>query len=106
MSFLRRLSGLCLRDRVKTSNIWGKHPFLVELSQLRRFRHLVRFPAGRFPLKVFFQAHPTDRKPPGRLITYRRDYISLLAWKHLGFPQEELEGVAGERRMSGFPYLV
>jgi len=44
-----------------------------------------------------FRARPTGRRPQGRPRTPWRDYISLLAWECLGIPQEELEGVIGER---------
>jgi len=51
-------------------------------------------PPGRLPLEVF-RAHSTGRRPRGR--TRWRDYISHLAWEHLGISQEELECVAGEK---------
>ena len=58
MSFLRRVAGLTLRDRVRSSDIWEElrvEPLLlwVERSQLRWFGHLVRMPPGRLPGKVF-----------------------------------------------------
>ena len=101
MSFLRRVTGLRLRDKVRSSDIWreiGVEPLLllVERSQLRWFGHLTRMPPGRLPLEVF-RARPTGRRPRGRPRTSWRDYISLLAWKRLGIPQEELESVAGEK---------
>ena len=101
MSFLPRVAGLSLRDRVRSSDIWrelGVEPLLlrVERSQLRWFRHLTRMPPGRLPLEVF-RARPTGRRPRGRPRTRWRDYISLLAWEHLGIPQEELDSVAGEK---------
>lgn len=101
MSFLRRVAGLSLRDRVRSSDIrreLGVEPLLlrVERSQLRWFGHLIRMPPGRLPLEVF-RARPTGRRPRGRPRARWRDYISLLAWERLGIPQEELECVAGER---------
>ena len=101
MSFLRRVAGLSLRDSVRSSDIrreLGVEPLLlrVERSQLRWFGHLTRMPPGRLPLEVF-RARPTGRRPRGRPRTRWRDYISLLAWEHLGIPQEELESVAGEK---------
>lgn len=51
---------------------------------------------GCLPLEVF-KEHPTERRHWDRPRTQRRVYISSLAWKHLWFLQEELEGVYGER---------
>jgi len=103
MSFLRRVAGLSLRERVGSSDIrreLGVEPLLlrVERSQLRWFGHLIRTPPGRLPLEVF-QAPPTGRRPRGRPRTRWRDYISQLAWERLGIPQNELENVAGEREV-------
>jgi len=105
MSFLCRVAGLSLRDRVRSSDIQrelGVEPLLlrIERSQLRWFGHLIRMPPGRLPLEVF-RARPTGRSPRGRPRTRWRDYISLLAWEHLGIPQVELESVAGEKEAWG-----
>ncbi|KAM4590384.1 uncharacterized protein V3H82_004354 [Fundulus diaphanus] len=101
MSFLRSVSGLSLRDRVRSSVIRGGlrvEPLLlhVERSQLRWLGHLVRMPPGRLPGEVF-RARPTGRRPRGRPRTRWRDYVSRLAWERLGIPPEELAQVAGER---------
>ncbi|KAK3518551.1 hypothetical protein QTP70_001607 [Hemibagrus guttatus] len=53
-------------------------------------------PPGRLPGEVF-RACPTGKKPWGKPRTSWRDYVSRLAWKHLGVPPEELEEVSGER---------
>ena len=69
MSFLRRLAGLSLRERVRNSDTQER--LRVELlllllhvgrSQLRWFRHLVRMPPGRLPGEVF-EACPSERRP-------------------------------------------
>ncbi|KAJ7993845.1 hypothetical protein DPEC_G00258930 [Dallia pectoralis] len=70
MGFLRKVAGLSLRDRVRSSVIreeLGVEPLLlcVERSQLRWFGHLVRMPPGRLPREVF-QARPAGRRPRGR----------------------------------------
>ena len=70
MSFLRRVAGVSLRDRVRSSVIrerLGVESLLlcVERSQLRWFGHLVRMPPGRLPREVF-QACPAGRRPRGR----------------------------------------
>ncbi|KAI3364874.1 hypothetical protein L3Q82_000929 [Scortum barcoo] len=100
MSFLRRVAGRSLRDRVRSSvtrEELGVEPLLlrIERSQLRWLGHLFRMPPGRLPREVF-QACPTGRRPPdGRPRTRWRDYVSRLAWEHLGVPPEELEEVSG-----------
>jgi len=70
MSFLRRVAGLSLRDRVRSLEIrreLGVEPPLlhIERSQLRWFGHLIRMPPGRLLLEVF-RARPTGRRPRGR----------------------------------------
>ncbi|KAK0137883.1 putative RNA-directed DNA polymerase from transposon X-element [Merluccius polli] len=75
MSFLRRVAGLSLRDRVRSLVIWeelGVDPILlrVERSQMRWLGHLVRMPPGRLPGEVF-RARPTGRRPRGRPKTRR-----------------------------------
>ena len=103
MSFLRRVAGLSLRDRVRSSVIrerLGVEPLLlrVERSQMRWLVHLIRMPPGHLPGEVF-RARPTGRRPRGRPRTRWRDYVSRLAWERLGIPQEELDHVAGVREV-------
>ncbi|KAK0156607.1 LINE-1 reverse transcriptase [Merluccius polli] len=100
MSFLCRVAGLSLRDRVRSSVIreeLGVDLLLlrVERSQMRWLGHLVRMPPGCLPGEVF-RARPTGRRPRGRPRTRWRDYVSRLAWERLGIPQEELDKMAGE----------
>uniref|UniRef100_A0A8C6PEM1 ribonuclease H n=1 Tax=Nothobranchius furzeri TaxID=105023 RepID=A0A8C6PEM1_NOTFU len=90
MSFLRKVAGLSLRDRVRRSVIreeLGVEPLLfhIERSQLRWLSHLVRMPPGHLPGEVF-RARPTGRRPKGRPRTRWRDYGSHLAREHLGIP--------------------
>jgi len=97
MSFLHRVAGLSLRDRVRSSDIRRElrvEPLhlRIEKSQLRCFGHLIWMPPGRLPLEVF-QARPTSRRSRGRPRTRWRDYIC----ERLGIPENELENVAGER---------
>ena len=73
MSFLRRVAGLSLRDRVKIFAIQKALTveFLLlrtERSQMRWLRYLIRMPPGRLLVEVFRQC-PTGRSPPGRLRT-------------------------------------
>ncbi|TWW71626.1 hypothetical protein D4764_16G0001230 [Takifugu flavidus] len=103
LSFLRRVAGLPLRDRVRSSAIreeLGVEPLLlhVERSQMRWLGHLVRMPPGRLPGEVF-RACPSSRRPPGRPRTRWKDYVSRLVWERVGIPPDELEEVAGEREV-------
>ncbi len=103
MSFLRRVAGRSLRDRVRSSVT--REELRVELlllhierGQLRWLGHLFRMPPGLLPGKVF-RARPTGRRPRGRPRTRWRDYVSRLAWERLGVPPEELEDVSREREV-------
>ncbi|XP_051775984.1 uncharacterized protein LOC127526050 [Erpetoichthys calabaricus] len=103
MSFLRRVSGLSLKDRVRSSVIregLRLEPLLlrIERSQMRWLGHLIRMPTGLLPGEVLW-ARLTGRRPRGRPWTRWRDYVSWLAWVRLGILQEELEEVAGERKL-------
>ncbi|KAK3520692.1 hypothetical protein QTP70_030558, partial [Hemibagrus guttatus] len=101
MSFLRRVAGRSLRDKVRSSvtrEELGVEPLLlhIERGQLRWLGHLFRMPPGRLPGEVF-RACPTGKRPRGRPRTRWRDYVSWLAWERLRVPPEELEEVSGER---------
>uniref|UniRef100_A0A672GTN4 Reverse transcriptase domain-containing protein n=4 Tax=Salarias fasciatus TaxID=181472 RepID=A0A672GTN4_SALFA len=103
MSFLRRVAGRSLRDRVRSSvtrEELGVEPLLlhIERNQLRWLGHLFRMPPGRLPREVF-RACPTGRRPRGRPRTRWRDYVSRLAWERLGILPEELEEVSGDREV-------
>ena len=67
LSFLRRVAGLGLRDKVRSSDIQEElrvEPLLlhVERSQLRCFGHLVRMSPGRLPGEAFL-AYPSRKRP-------------------------------------------
>ncbi|KAK3527289.1 hypothetical protein QTP86_018597 [Hemibagrus guttatus] len=99
MSFLRRVAGRSLRDRVRSSVTregLGVEPLLlhIERGQLRWLGHLFRMPPGHLPGEVF-RACPTGKRPWGRPRTCWRDYVSRLAWERLGVPPEELVEVSG-----------
>ncbi|KAK3533936.1 hypothetical protein QTP70_034935, partial [Hemibagrus guttatus] len=103
MSFLCRVAGLSLRDRVRSSVTWeelGVEPLLlhIERGQLRWLGHLFRMPPGCLPGEGF-RACPTGKRPQGRPRTRWRDYVFRLAWERLGVPPEELEEVAREREV-------
>ncbi|TWW74389.1 hypothetical protein D4764_14G0003920 [Takifugu flavidus] len=101
MSFLRRVAGLSLRDRVRSLDIregLGVEPLVLHIkrSQLGWLGHLARMSSELLPLEVFWTC-PTGRRPCGRPRMRWRDYISRLAWERLGVSPEELMEVAGER---------
>ncbi|KAK3517257.1 hypothetical protein QTP70_001616, partial [Hemibagrus guttatus] len=101
MSFLLRVAGHSLRDRVRSSvtrEELGVEPLLlhIERGQLKWLGHLFRMPPGRLPGEVF-QACPTGKRPRGRPRTRWRDCVFRLACERLGVPPEELEEVAKER---------
>ncbi|KAK3508670.1 hypothetical protein QTP70_003319 [Hemibagrus guttatus] len=103
ISFLRRVAGRSLRDRVRSSvtrEELGVEPLLlhIERGQLRWLGHLFRMPPGRLPGEVF-RACPTGKRLRGRPRTRWRDYVSRLALERLGVPPEELEEVSGEREV-------
>ncbi|KAK3565413.1 hypothetical protein QTP86_008018 [Hemibagrus guttatus] len=82
MSFLRRVAGRSLRDRVRSSvtrEELGVEPLLlhIERGQLRWLGHLFRMPPGRLPGEVF-RACPTGKRPRGRPRTRWRDYVFRL----------------------------
>ncbi|KAI3355238.1 hypothetical protein L3Q82_018092, partial [Scortum barcoo] len=103
MSFLRRVAGRSLRDRVRSSvtrdgarSSRAAAPSHREESAEVAWASVLRMPPGRLPREVF-QACPTGRRPQGRPRTRWRDYVSQLAWERLGIPPEELEEVSGVR---------
>ncbi len=70
MSFLRRVAGRSLRDRVRSSVTREElrvEQLLLDIkrSQLRWLGHLFRMPPGCLPGEVF-QVCPTGRRPWGR----------------------------------------
>ncbi|KAI3362885.1 hypothetical protein L3Q82_001925 [Scortum barcoo] len=104
MSFLRRVAGRSLRDRVRSSvtrEELGVEPLLlhIERSQLRWLGHLFRMPPGRLPREVF-QACPTGRRPQGKTQdTLERLCLSAGLGTPRGPPGEELEEVSGVREV-------
>ncbi|KAK3528727.1 hypothetical protein QTP70_010164 [Hemibagrus guttatus] len=79
MSFLCRVAGRSLRDRVRSSvtrEELGAEPLLlhIERGQLRWLGHLFRMPPGCLPGEVFW-ACPTGKRPRGRPRARWRDYV-------------------------------
>ncbi|CAF3092932.1 unnamed protein product, partial [Rotaria sp. Silwood2] len=68
--FLRRVAGLTLRDKIRSSSIYESlqiEPLLlhIERSQLRWLGHVLRMPQNRLPYQIF-QGKPTGKRPIGR----------------------------------------
>lgn len=86
-----------LRDRARSSVTWEElgEPLLLHMkkSQLRWLGHL---------FVCLFRACATKRRPRGKPRTCWGNYISRLAWEHLGIPLVELEEGRG-RGKSGYP---
>ncbi len=102
MSFLRRVAGRSLRDKMRSSvtrEEFRVEPLLldIERSQLRWLGHLFWVPPWCLP--GAFRARPTRRRPWGRPRTRWRDYVSRLDWERLGIPPEEQEEVSREREV-------
>jgi len=104
MSFLRRVAGLSLKERVRSSAVrreLGSETLLlhVEMSQLRWFSHLIRMPPGRLPLEVF-QAYPSGRRPGGRPRTHAGGMRSP-SWpgNSSGSPRMSWRMLRGERSL-------
>ena len=96
MSFLRRVAGISLRDRVRSSitrERLGVEPLLLHLerSQLRWFGHLVRMPPSGFLGRSSMYV-PLEE-------TRWKDYISKLAWERLGILPEGVEEVAQDKEI-------
>ncbi|KAL3048111.1 hypothetical protein OYC64_006814 [Pagothenia borchgrevinki] len=107
MGFLRRVSGVSLRDKVRSSVIregLGVEPLLlrVERSQLRWFGHLVRMPPGRLPREVF-QARPAGKRERGVDLGPGGGIISL-RWpgSALGSPSQSWLMWPGKRKFGAF----
>jgi len=98
MSFLWRVAELSLRDKVRSSYLESLgsccSSSLKGVNWCGSDIWLGCFPVASF---WFFWARQTRRTPRGKHTTHWRDYISLLAWEHLGNSHEELESVNEER---------
>jgi exonuclease III len=82
MRFLRRIAGLTLRHRVRSSAIREKlnvEPLLlqIERSQLRWLGHLLRMPSERLVHRIW-SACPVGTRPRGRPRSRWRDQVSRI----------------------------
>lgn len=104
MSFLQRVSGLTLRDRVRSLGIQEElrveHLMLcIKRSRLRWFKHLSRMPLACLLGEVFW-ACPSRKSRKVRPRTCWWDYISRPPWEHLGIPQKSWRRYQGRDGVS------
>ena len=96
MRFLRRIEGVTLFNKVRSSEIRKSlniEPLLlrIERSQLRWFGHVSRMPQERLP-KQALRPKANGRRPVGRPRTRWTDHIEDLGWNRLGLcPSEIME---------------
>ena len=103
MRFLRRIEGVTLFNKVRSSEIRKSvniEPLLlrIERSQLRWFGHVSRIPQKRLP-KQALHAKANGRRPVGRPRTRWTDYIEDLEWNRLGLRPSEMMGVMEDREV-------
>ena len=101
MRFLRRIEGVTLFNKVRSSEIRKSlniEPLLlrIERSQLRWFGHVSRMPHERLP-KQALHAKANRRRPVGRPRTRWTDYIEDLGWNRLGLRPSEMMEVMEDR---------
>ena len=103
MRFLRRIEGVTLFNKVRSSEIRKSlniEPLLlrIERSQLRWFGHVSRMPQERLP-KQALHAKANGRRPVGRPRTRWTDYIEDLGWNSLGLRPSEMMEVMEDREV-------
>ena len=103
MRFLRRIKGVTLFNKVRSSEIRKSlniEPLLlrIERSQLRWFGYVSRMPQERLP-KQALHAKANERRPVGRRRTRRTDYIKDLGWNRLGLRPSEMMEVMEDREV-------
>ena len=100
MGFLRKVRGLSLLDKVKSTHIHRSlniEPLLlrIEQPQLHWYGHVAQMSHQR-TAKQLMNALPRGKRPRGRPRTCWRNYVEDLAWSRLGIPPAKLPLVAGE----------
>ena len=102
MRFLRRIAGLTLLDRIRSSDIRETlqvSPLLlwIERSQLKWLGHVIRMPQERL-VKQVYETCPTGKRPRGRPRRRWKDYIYNIAEEKLGLNKKEIESIARDRK--------
>ena len=103
MRFLRRIEGVTLFNKVRSSEIRKSlniEPLLlrIERSQLRWFGHVSRMPQERLPKQALL-AKAYGRRPVGRPRTRWTDHIEDLGWNRLGLRPSEMMEVMEDREV-------
>ena len=103
MRFLRRIEGVALFNKLRSSEIRKSlniEPLLlrIERSQLRWFGHVSRMPQERLPKQALL-AKANGRRPVGRPRTRWTDYIEDLGWNRLGLRPSEMREVMEDREV-------
>ena len=103
MRFLRRIEGVTLFDKKRSSMIrksLNVEPLLlrIERSQLRWFGHVSRMPQERLPKKSLL-ARMRGKRPVGRPRTRWQDYIENIVWNRLGLRPSEAKEVVEDREV-------
>ena len=103
MRFLRRIEGVMLFNKVRSSEIRKSpniEPLLlrIERSQLRWFGHLSRMSRERLPKQALL-AKANGRRPIGRRGTRWTNYIEYLEWNRLGLYPSEMMDVMEDREV-------
>ena len=103
MRFLRRIEGVTLFNKVRSSEIrkaLNIEPLLlrIERSQLRLFDHVSRMPQERLPKRALL-AKASGRRAVGRPRTKWTDYIEDLGWNRLGLHPSEMMEVMEDREV-------
>ena len=104
MSFLRKIEGVTLFKKVRSSEIRKSlniEPLLLRIersSQLRWFGHVSRMLQERLP-KQALRAKANGRRPVGRPRTRWTDYIEDLGWNRLGLRPSEMMEVMEDREV-------
>ena len=103
MRFLRRIEGVTLFNKVRSSEIRKSlniEPLLlrIERSQLRWFGHVSRMLQKRLPKQALL-AKANGRGPVGRPRTRWTDYIEDLGWNRLGLRPSKMMQVMDDSKL-------
>ena len=103
MKFLRRIEGVTLFNKVRSSEIRKSlniQPLLLQIEryQLRWFGHVSRMPQERLPKQVLL-AKANGRRPVGRPRTRWTDHIEDLGWNRFGLRPSKMMEVIEDREV-------
>ena len=103
MSFLRRIEGVTLFSKVRSSEIRKStniEPLRlrIERFQLRWFGHVSRMPQERLPKQALL-AKANGRRPVGRPRTTWTNCIEYLRWNRLRLHPSEMMDVMEDREV-------